>query len=115
MTTAPSDSELLDRFLRGDTASEAAFAALVARHGPMILRACQAVLDQREDAHDAYQATLLVLARKARSIRNRRSVAGWLYGVARRVSAKAKVAAARRRAHERRAAVMAAQRLVPAA
>jgi RNA polymerase sigma factor (sigma-70 family) len=111
VTIALSDTELLDRFLRGDAASEAAFAVLVARHGPMVLRVCQAVLDQREDAHDAYQATLLVLARKARSIRKRRSVAGWLYGVARRVSAKAKVAAARRRVHERRAAVMAAQRL----
>src|SRR5690348_9051809 len=97
-----SDGQLLDRFLaRRDEVAEAVFAALVARHGSMVLRTCLGVLRDEHDAQDALQATFLVLARRAGSIRRRDSVASWLYGVARRVSERAKVEAARRRAFER--------------
>jgi len=107
-----SDGQLLDRFLeRRDEVAEAAFAALVARHGPMVLRACRGVLRDLHDAQDAFQATFLVLARRAGSIRSRDSVASWLYGVACRVSARARVEAARRRTFERRGAEMAPRRI----
>ncbi len=99
-----SDSELLDRFVQ--RRDEAAFAALVERHGAMVLRVCRQVLADEHDAQDASQATLLVLARRADAIHGRESVASWLHGVALRVAAKARVAAARRRAHERRAGSM---------
>jgi hypothetical protein len=86
-----SDEQLLDRFLeRRDEVAEAAFAALVARHGPMVLRACRALLRDPHDAQDALQATFFILARRAGSIRSRDSVASWLHGVACRVSARAK-------------------------
>ena len=93
-----SDGQLLDRVdeARGDSA-EAAFAALVERHGPMVLRVCRDSIGDPHDAEDAFQAVFLVLARKARSIRRRESAAGWLFGVARVVSARARKDAARRR------------------
>ena len=102
-----SDGQLLDRFLdrRGDEeAAEVAFAALVERHGPMVLRACRARLGDEHDAQDAFQATFLILARKAGSIRKHESAASWLLGVARRVASCARRAAAVRRAKERKAA-----------
>ena len=106
IASGESDSQLVERFvLRRD---EAAFAALVDRHGAMVLRVCRQVLSDEHDAQDASQATFLVLARRAHSIRRRESVASWLYGVALRVAAKARVASARRRAHERRGGAIAA-------
>jgi RNA polymerase sigma factor (sigma-70 family) len=99
------DGELLERFRASNgEAAELAFAALVERHGPMVLRVCQSVLFEPHDAQDAFQATFLVLVRKAGSIRNRDSLASWLHGVAHRIAACASAATARRRRHERRAA-----------
>jgi RNA polymerase sigma factor (sigma-70 family) len=95
------DGPLLERFLaRGD---EAAFAALVQRHGPMVLRACRAVLAHPEDVEDAFQATFLMLVCKGRSIRGRQALGAWLGQVAHRVAVRAGVESARRRACERRA------------
>lgn len=100
-----SDAQLLDRFVGPrDGAGEDAFAALVERHAAMVLRVCRATLGDDHDAQDAFQATFLVLARRAGSIRRREAVGSWLHGVAGRVAARAKVEAARRRAVERRGA-----------
>jgi RNA polymerase sigma factor (sigma-70 family) len=109
-TGALSDEHLLDRFTtEKGPAAELAFAVLVERHGPMVLRVCRNVLRDPEDAEDAFQATFLVLARRAGAIRGRASTGSWLYGVALRVSSDARKAAARRRAHERGGAAMRAR------
>ncbi|WP_422931799.1 RNA polymerase sigma factor [Singulisphaera sp. PoT] len=93
-----SDGELLDRFLaQGDPAAELAFAALVERHGPMVWRVCREVLRESNDADDAFQATFLILVRRARAIRKQASVGPWLYGVALRVARSARRRAARLR------------------
>src|SRR5262245_27218205 len=79
-TAGSSDAELLCHYLgQGD---EAAFTALVRRHGPMVWQVCLSTLGQREDAEDVFQATFLVLARKAGSVRKPESLACWLHGVA---------------------------------
>jgi RNA polymerase sigma factor (sigma-70 family) len=99
------DAELLELFAHGDGA-EMAFEALVARHGPDVLRACRRILPDPNDADDAFQATFLVLARRASSgsIGRPDSIGPWLYGAALRVARKTRVAAARRRRHEQRVA-----------
>jgi RNA polymerase sigma-70 factor (ECF subfamily) len=92
------DGDLLARFVgRSGKPAELAFAALVARHGPMVLRVCGRVLSDPHDVEDAFQATFLVLVERAESIRTRDSVASWLHGVAFRVASCARATAARRR------------------
>jgi RNA polymerase sigma factor (sigma-70 family) len=96
------DGQLLECFLtRHD---EAAFEALVRRHGAMVLGVCRRVLRNTHDAEDAFQTTFLVLVRKARSIDQRELVGNWLYGVAYRAALEAK--AARRRVRERQVNVL---------
>src|SRR5437660_12760083 len=90
------DGELLGRF--ADRGDEDAFAALLQRHGPMVLRVCRRALHPAQDAEDVFQATFLLLARKAGSIRKRGSVASWLYGVACRLAHKVRAQEAGRRA-----------------
>ncbi len=89
------DRALLDCFLLGG--DERAFEALVGRHGPMVLGVCRRLLADPDDADDAFQATFLILVRKARAIRDADRLAPWLHGVATRVSLKARARAARRR------------------
>jgi RNA polymerase sigma-70 factor (ECF subfamily) len=92
-----SDRQLLEQFLTAkDAADEAAFSALVERHGPMALSLCAQVLGDAHDAEDAFQATFLGRARRAGSVRKADSLASWLHGVAFRVAVRAKVEAARR-------------------
>jgi RNA polymerase sigma factor (sigma-70 family) len=95
---AVSDAELLGRFVR--QRDEAAFADLMARHGPMVFGVCRHLLRHVQDAEDAFQATFLVLARKAGQIGRREMLANWLYGVAVRVAARARRTATRRHTHE---------------
>jgi RNA polymerase sigma factor (sigma-70 family) len=92
------DPQLLERFLhRGD---EAAFAALVRRHGPMVLAVCRRLLSEPHDAEDAFQATFLVLIRKASDLGRPERLGNWLYGVAYRIALKARGQGARRRGFE---------------
>src|ERR1700759_1698645 len=99
VVTGLSDAQLLERFLtQGDAG---AFEALVARHGPMVLSVCRGILREPNDAEDAFQATFLVMVKKADTIRGRHALGGWLYRVAQRVAIQANAAAARRQAHEK--------------
>lgn len=111
------DSELLARYVqRRDDRSEAAFRALVERHGAMVLNVCRQVLGDPHDAQDSAQAVFLILARKAGSIRNRGSVAPWLHGVARRVASRARLrAGVRRSAEARTLAAVARPEAIPSA
>jgi RNA polymerase sigma factor (sigma-70 family) len=93
-----SEGDLLERFVAG--ADETAFAALVSRHGPMVLGVCRRSLRDEHDVEDAFQATFLVLVRRAGSIRDGERVGHWLHGVAHRVAVRARANAARRRLHE---------------
>ena len=102
MAGSLSDRQLLTRFLdRADPdRSEAAFAELIERHGPMVLNVCERLLGDGQDAHDAFQATFLVLVRKGASVRKPKSLASWLFGIATRVAR-----------HARREAFLRRQRL----
>ena len=96
-----SDRQLLDRFAdRAGATAEAAFAGLVARHGPMVLGVCRRALNDPNDVNDAFQATFLVLVRKAGTVRVEGSLGRWLYGVSRRVSGRARATAAARSSRE---------------
>jgi RNA polymerase sigma-70 factor (ECF subfamily) len=98
------DSQLLELFL--ERREEAAFEELVRRHAPMILGVCRRVLHHTQDAEDAFQATFLILMRKAGSIHRPEVLGAWLYGVAYRVAVRAKAMAARRRAVEGQVGVL---------
>src|SRR5687768_13507225 len=86
-----SDADLLERVVGGR--DEAAFTALLRRHGAMVLAVGQRILGCRHAAEDVFQATFLLLAQRARSIRRHASLAGWLHGVARRLAVRAGVSA----------------------
>jgi RNA polymerase sigma factor (sigma-70 family) len=94
-----SDGQLLESYIR--SREELAFAALVHRHGPMVWGVCRRILPGHQDAEDAFQATFLVLVRKAASIVPREMVANWLYGVANQTARKARGAGVRRRDREK--------------
>ena len=99
------DRQLLDRFTGPDRAiAELAFTVLVKRYGPIVYRVCRAILRDRHDAEDAFQATFLVLARRARGLWVRDSLEPWLLAVARRTASSTRTLALRRRARERRSA-----------
>lgn len=103
-----SDGQLLERFTQ--RRDESAFAALMRRHGPMVLGICRGILRQPPDVEDAFQATFLILARKAGGIRRGVSVGGWLHEVAYNVALKAQVRAMRAAAGQ---AFQADERTVP--
>ena len=96
---AMGEGQLLERFAADRDA--AAFEALVGRHGPMVLGTCRRMLSDPHDVDDAFQATFLVLARRAGSIRDADRLGPWLHGVARRVATRSRALSARRRSRER--------------
>ncbi len=106
---AASDTQLLGRFAADR--DEGAFAALMARHGPMVMTVCQGVLRDSLDAEDAFQATFLILARKAGAAWDDGQLGGWLHRVAYRIAVRAGIDGARRRMHERQRAEAAAMEI----
>ncbi|HKB37784.1 MAG TPA: RNA polymerase sigma factor [Gemmataceae bacterium] len=112
LVSTEGDGELLARFVA--SRDECAFAALVRRHGPMVLGVCRRLLRHEQDAEDAFQATFLVLARRARSVVKRESVGSWLYGVAYRIALQARVVRTRRQAREKQVAEMLQPVVMPA-
>ncbi|HWE39489.1 MAG TPA: sigma-70 family RNA polymerase sigma factor [Isosphaeraceae bacterium] len=109
-TAGLSDEELLGRFVgRRDAAGGAAFEAIVRRHGPMVLATCRRLLREPADAADAFQATFLVLASRAGSVRRSASLGPWLHRVARHAALRARLRSGRRRQREQIAAVAESQ------
>jgi len=102
-----SDVRLLNSYVREQDAQ--AFAVLMGRYGPLVWRACRRAVGHEQDAEDVFQATFMLLARKAGTIRKSGSLGSWLFGVAHRLALRAKADAARRRLHEERAPAPAAQ------
>jgi RNA polymerase sigma factor (sigma-70 family) len=107
------DGQLLEIYVR--SREEAAFAALVRRHGPMVWGVCRRILRSHQDAEDAFQATFLVLVRKAASLAQKEKVANWLYGVAHQTALKARATTARRQAREKQVIAMPEPALQPQA
>src|SRR5262249_46786907 len=99
-----SDGQLLETYIRHR--QEAAFAVLVHRHGPMVWGVCRRILANHQDAEDAFQATFLVLVRKASSVVPRDMIANWLYGVAHQTALKARATAALRGSREKQVTAM---------
>src|SRR4051794_26817853 len=99
---SPSDAQLLQLFAREQ--DEKAFAQLVQRHGPFVLQVCRRVAGNDHDADDAFQATFLVLARKASTVARVSSLKGWLHGAAVRVALNVRRGLVRRKQHEGNAA-----------
>jgi RNA polymerase sigma factor (sigma-70 family) len=97
------DSQLVTLFVTDEEGSEAAFRVLIHRHGPMVLGICRRVLGDEHAAEDAFQATFLVLVKKARGLSDCNLLSNWLYGVALRIANKEKAKWARRRVVERQA------------
>src|SRR5262245_51998167 len=95
---ASNDAELLTRFV--SRRDEDAFGAIVRRHGALVFGVCRRVLRNEADAEDAFQATFLVLAKKAASLTNRGALSSWLYGVAYRTALKARALVRKRQARE---------------
>src|SRR6516225_5345181 len=98
MAECVSDATLLERFV--PRREEAAFGALVQRHGPLVVQVCRRILRNEHDVEDVFQATFLLLARKAQVIPWRDSVGGWLGAVARRLAMNTRSGAARQRGRE---------------
>ncbi len=92
--TGMAEGELLERFVASQ--DESAFEALIARHGPMVLGVCRRLLRDPNDVDDAFQATFLVLVRKAGTLQQRHLLGNWLYGVAHRVATRSRCLAAKR-------------------
>jgi RNA polymerase sigma factor (sigma-70 family) len=106
-----SDGQLLERFaMRHD---EAAFATLMQRHGPLVLSVCRRLLPTPHDVDDAFQATFVVLVRRAAALKKEGSLGSWLYTVAYRIALKARAQSARRRAREQQVETMDQQALAP--
>src|SRR5580658_10286603 len=97
-TEAMTDGQLLEAF--ANDRDEAAFAALVRRHGPMVLGVCRRITRHAQDAEDAFQATFLVLSRRVADVGQAERIGNWLYGVAFRTAHEARKQAARRRTRE---------------
>src|SRR5947208_1654521 len=99
-----SDGQLLERFI--SHRDETAFEALILRHGPMVWGVCRRVLRDHHNAEEAFQATFLVLTRKAHSLAHRELVGNWLYGVAYQTARKARSMSAKRQSRERQVSEM---------
>jgi RNA polymerase sigma factor (sigma-70 family) len=106
------DCQLLERFVADQ--EDTAFNALLRRHGPMVLSVARRVVGNDHDAEDVFQATFIILARKANAIRKKQAVGGWLHGVAQRLAVKARAQASRRNSHEKNVASMKRPNLEPA-